>query len=131
MVGSTTELEVEHYPYGRKRNDGVFSRKAKLEAKGYIPLVLLNSRARSPSLDMPQTYGVAAESSQVDEPSVDADSSSPLLGARHSNGQYKTPEDGVAGIPSSVSNLANTIIGSGMLTFPLVSFHESSRRVYR
>ncbi|CAE7223222.1 unnamed protein product [Rhizoctonia solani] len=64
---------------------------------------------------MARTYGIAP----VDrEDTVADDDNAPLLGA----GPPKNidDEDGHATITSCVGNLANTIIGSGMLTFPLV-----------
>lgn len=67
--------------------------------------------------EMVQTYGIATPGSADPEANRDHDASSPLLG------NESTPvskEDGVATIPSSVGNLANTIIGSGTFsnTFP-------------
>ncbi|CAE6428833.1 unnamed protein product [Rhizoctonia solani] len=62
---------------------------------------------------MARSYGVAP--ADRDDTVADADNA-PLLG-----GVSKVEEeDGHATIPSCVGNLANTIIGSGMLTFPLV-----------
>ncbi|CUA68877.1 Vacuolar amino acid transporter 5 [Schizosaccharomyces pombe 972h-] [Rhizoctonia solani] len=64
---------------------------------------------------MARTYGIAP----VDRDDTVAESdNAPLLGA----GPPKVveEEDGHATITSCVGNLANTIIGSGMLTFPLV-----------
>ncbi|KAF8967626.1 vacuolar amino acid transporter 5 [Flammula alnicola] len=56
---------------------------------------------------MTQTYG--------------ADESRALLGGRAGVSQHKTDKDadGHASLVSCISNLSNTIIGSGMLTFPL------------
>ncbi|KAF9525338.1 transmembrane amino acid transporter protein-domain-containing protein [Crepidotus variabilis] len=67
---------------------------------------------------MVQTYGtVTQQQSHLDhevDPSV-ADESSTLLGGPVT----KALPDGHATIFSSISNLLNTIVGSGMLTFPL------------
>jgi len=71
---------------------------------------------------MSQKYGTALVSA-IDDPTdpVGAGESSALLGGDRDT--TITPaagrRDGKASMISSVSNLANTIIGSGMLTFPL------------
>jgi amino acid permease len=62
---------------------------------------------------MAQTYGVASSSSPTVNSSAN-DEDSALLGT-----DVTLKRDGHATITSCVSNLANTIIGSGMLTFPL------------
>jgi pyruvate-formate lyase len=62
---------------------------------------------------MTVTYGVARENDRSDSAAQDGDNdTSPLLGTDASPSPAKDNE-GVAGIPSSVGNLANTIIGSG------------------
>ncbi|KAF9475011.1 AAAP amino acid transporter [Pholiota conissans] len=71
---------------------------------------------------MTQTYGVAAAGSA--EPSVstatEVDESRALLGGRTSKSHSDRPSPhGRASLTSCISNLSNTIIGSGMLTFPL------------
>ncbi|KAH7913827.1 transmembrane amino acid transporter protein-domain-containing protein [Hygrophoropsis aurantiaca] len=66
---------------------------------------------------MVQTYGIAATTAADPQPAVGDDEGSALLG---SDATSRPPfKEGHATIISSVSNLANTIIGSGMLTFPL------------
>ncbi|KIM90493.1 hypothetical protein PILCRDRAFT_185179 [Piloderma croceum F 1598] len=71
---------------------------------------------------MVQTYGVAPDNDSEPIPTnyIDATEgeSSALLGGDASI-KRKDKADGHASIVSSVSNLSNTIIGSGMLTFPL------------
>ncbi|TDL23915.1 hypothetical protein BD410DRAFT_786588 [Rickenella mellea] len=69
---------------------------------------------------MVQTYGVASPSAASDHGhriETRSGESSALLGEDAT--PKKVLRDGHANIVSSVSNLANTIIGSGMLTFPL------------
>ncbi|KDR80651.1 hypothetical protein GALMADRAFT_241008 [Galerina marginata CBS 339.88] len=72
---------------------------------------------------MVQTYGVAPENSAEAEPDVDGveDESRALLDGGGGAVRRKTEEedDGHASLVSCISNLSNTIIGSGMLTFPL------------
>ncbi|KAI0924501.1 hypothetical protein AcW2_005375 [Taiwanofungus camphoratus] len=66
---------------------------------------------------MVQAYGIAPAEEHEGQPRLDAGESDALLGA---NASIRRPErDGHATMSSSVGNLANTIIGSGMLTFPL------------
>ncbi|CCL98599.1 uncharacterized protein FIBRA_00601 [Fibroporia radiculosa] len=65
---------------------------------------------------MVQTYGVAP-TNERENVGLDTGESDALLGAEASTSRPK--RDGHASIVSSVGNLANTIIGSGMLTFPL------------
>ncbi|KAJ6620650.1 transmembrane amino acid transporter protein-domain-containing protein [Mycena sp. CBHHK59/15] len=71
---------------------------------------------------MSQTYG-AAPVSAADEPASPhgAGESSALLGGERDTSVKREDgkREGKASIVSSVSNLANTIIGSGMLMFPL------------
>jgi len=86
---------------------------------------------------MVQTYGVAPESAADPLRALDADEGQALLGA--SSAPVNAKADGRASLTSCISNLANTIIGSGtcqfavsarviftrtylpgMLTFPLV-----------
>ncbi|KAF9218957.1 vacuolar amino acid transporter 5 [Gyrodon lividus] len=67
---------------------------------------------------MVQSYGAAntaVADTISDVPSVEESEGSALLG----RGAAVKPREGHASIISSVSNLSNTIIGSGMLTFPL------------
>ncbi|KAF8659850.1 hypothetical protein AX16_001735 [Volvariella volvacea WC 439] len=68
---------------------------------------------------MVQTYGVARESNA--EPSSSNNETSALLGGDRDTTVKRTSgkADGHASITSCVSNLLNTIIGSGMLTFPM------------
>ncbi|KAI0064000.1 hypothetical protein BV25DRAFT_1801277 [Artomyces pyxidatus] len=71
---------------------------------------------------MVQTYGVAPAREEVDSnaaPGADSESSALLGGGGAAVGQGTAKREGHATLTSSVSNLANTIIGSGMLTFPL------------
>ncbi|KAJ7574441.1 transmembrane amino acid transporter protein-domain-containing protein [Mycena floridula] len=63
---------------------------------------------------MVQTYGVA-QSNNLEPESATGEETSALLGGSRN----VTKREGNASLVSSVSNLANTIIGSGMLTFPL------------
>ncbi|EKM50015.1 uncharacterized protein PHACADRAFT_130518 [Phanerochaete carnosa HHB-10118-sp] len=66
---------------------------------------------------MVQTYGTAATGRSDAEPRMSLDEREALLG---DGATAKTPKkEGLATLHSSVGNLANTIIGSGMLTFPL------------
>jgi len=67
---------------------------------------------------MVRTYGAAANHDEVDHPVGGENESSALLGGE-SGARVKHKQDGHATLSSSVGNLANTIIGSGMLTFPL------------
>ncbi|KAH8103989.1 transmembrane amino acid transporter protein-domain-containing protein [Cristinia sonorae] len=70
---------------------------------------------------MVQTYGVASESPTTADPIVHAGvapgEGDALLGSDAT--PRKPLREGHATLQSSVGNLANTIIGSGMLTFPL------------
>ncbi|KAF8745467.1 hypothetical protein AX14_008894 [Amanita brunnescens Koide BX004] len=69
---------------------------------------------------MVQTYGVVRRSSSDIVPNEGSNESTGLLSDRHIPLKPVAYEsDGHASISSSISNLANTIIGSGMLTFPL------------
>ncbi|KAJ6456083.1 vacuolar amino acid transporter 5 [Mycena sanguinolenta] len=71
---------------------------------------------------MSQKYGTTPVSAAVDDPTspFGAGESSALLGGnRDTTVKRATKREGKATMVSSVSNLANTIIGSGMLTFPL------------
>ncbi|KAI0306057.1 vacuolar amino acid transporter 5 [Multifurca ochricompacta] len=73
---------------------------------------------------MVQTYHavpVSAEPNDVDDGRADEHEGSALLGDRASTtglAASDTHKEGHATLTSSVGNLANTIIGSGMLTFP-------------
>ncbi|EIN09560.1 hypothetical protein PUNSTDRAFT_101436 [Punctularia strigosozonata HHB-11173 SS5] len=69
---------------------------------------------------MVQTYGVAAEDArEVHHAEADTEASA-LLGADASNGRPKQKfTGGHASLVSCIGNLSNTIIGSGMLTFPM------------
>lgn len=71
---------------------------------------------------MVQTYGVAVDRDDLhdttQEESQEGESSA-LLGSSSTTRVPSSKSDGSGTIVSSVSNLANTIIGSGMLTFPL------------
>ncbi|KAI0825680.1 vacuolar amino acid transporter 5 [Irpex lacteus] len=67
---------------------------------------------------MVQSYGVANDHEEAaPEGNVPASESDALLGAEA--GARKPKAEGHATLQSCVGNLANTIIGSGMLTFPL------------
>ncbi|THH05401.1 hypothetical protein EW145_g4823 [Phellinidium pouzarii] len=70
-----------------------------------------------------QTYGVAEDREDRDDgtqtETVHSGESSALLGVDAIQKRTPTKPDGAAGLTGSVGNLANTIIGSGMLTFPL------------
>ncbi|KAJ7625623.1 transmembrane amino acid transporter protein-domain-containing protein [Roridomyces roridus] len=70
---------------------------------------------------MSNKYGTAPESAAEDPTSpVGAEEITALLGGYRDSTTEPTPKrEGKASMVSSVSNLANTIIGSGMLTFPL------------
>jgi hypothetical protein len=67
---------------------------------------------------MPHTYGVVPTASTPEHDEREAGDRAPLLG-RNATAK-KDDGEGTAGIPSGIGNLANTIIGSGMLSFPLV-----------
>ncbi|KAJ7066268.1 transmembrane amino acid transporter protein-domain-containing protein [Mycena amicta] len=69
---------------------------------------------------MAPKYGTAP-ASVADDPTspIGAGESSALLGGDRDTAVKRTKREGKASMVSSVSNLANTIIGSGMLTFPL------------
>ncbi|OBZ74208.1 Vacuolar amino acid transporter 5 [Grifola frondosa] len=71
---------------------------------------------------MVQTYGVASSQYHAvdDEPRIGiAGEGDALLGGDSRSATRPGKRDGHATLSSSISNLANTIIGSGMLTFPL------------
>ncbi|KAJ8079524.1 hypothetical protein PM082_011111 [Marasmius tenuissimus] len=71
---------------------------------------------------MVQPYGAAAANTDggYEGPDVREGESSALLGGdRDTTVKRVAKPDGHASVVSSISNLANTIIGSGMLTFPL------------
>ncbi|KAF9054505.1 transmembrane amino acid transporter protein-domain-containing protein [Panaeolus papilionaceus] len=67
---------------------------------------------------MVQTYGVANPHPHENDSTVHSDESRGLLSGQTNTAHLAKP-DGKAGMLSCVSNLCNTIIGSGMLTFPL------------
>lgn len=72
---------------------------------------------------MARSYGAA--SADRDDGPGEGDNA-PLLGTGVPKVVEADQEDGHATVVSCVGNLANTIIGSGMLTFPLVShFHRA------
>ncbi|EJD07295.1 uncharacterized protein FOMMEDRAFT_15993 [Fomitiporia mediterranea MF3/22] len=71
---------------------------------------------------MVQTYGVAVDhggASELPPDELHGGESSALLGADATPKAVIAKREGAGSLISSVSNLANTIIGSGMLTFPL------------
>ncbi|THV05555.1 hypothetical protein K435DRAFT_712521 [Dendrothele bispora CBS 962.96] len=70
---------------------------------------------------MAPTYGVAPSNNDNDHTSPEsaAESSALLGGGRDTSMKRVSKPDGNATLASSISNLTNTIIGSGMLTFPL------------
>ncbi|PPQ63803.1 hypothetical protein CVT24_009798, partial [Panaeolus cyanescens] len=68
--------------------------------------------------EMVQTYGVANPHSHDNDNLPSADESRGLLSGQTNQAHLPKP-DGKATMLSCVSNLCNTIIGSGMLTFPL------------
>lgn len=73
--------------------------------------------------EMP-TYGVASEGGPQENSAHDSTAHTPLLGhaAGNEGGLQKSGErEGDAGLTSSIGNLANTILGTGVLAFPLVS----------
>ena len=85
-----------------------------------IPLFGPRSSSSSPSLDidecsdsyeMVQTYGVVPETSA--EPSQDTDEARALLADPNAPSKIDRHTDGHATITSCISNLLNTIIGSG------------------
>jgi hypothetical protein len=70
---------------------------------------------------MPPTYGVANDSRVSEEATGVPTPYTPLLGTNieaTAHGQLKS--EGTASISSSVGNLCNTILGTGILAFPLV-----------
>jgi hypothetical protein len=92
---------------------------------------------------MVQTYGVVPETSVMVEPSIDTDEARALLADPNAPSKRDRHTDGHATLTSCISNLLNTIIGSGayftalnghatystkfpgMLTFPLVNLYQS------
>lgn len=64
---------------------------------------------------------------QVYNEDDDAALQRPLLGASRTSGRVAV-QDGKAQLSSSVGNLANTILGTGMLSFPLVSHMAPSSK---
>ena len=62
---------------------------------------------------MVQTYGIVPESSADSEPSLDTDEARTLLASPGTPSKRNKHEDGPAGLLSCISNLSNTIIGSG------------------
>lgn len=73
--------------------------------------------------EMVQTYGIAPNRSGIEPPTAgNSEETNALLGgdgvqtvSRHATGK----REGHASLISCISNLCNTIIGSGMLTFPM------------
>ncbi|KAF7308221.1 Aa-trans domain-containing protein [Mycena chlorophos] len=88
-----------------------FTRTPASTAASYIPL----SQHPLDNDDMPP-YGAAEGLGEDPTSPLGAGENSALLGG---NRDPVVKRDGKASMVSSVSNLANTIIGSGMLTFPL------------
>ncbi|TFK39871.1 transmembrane amino acid transporter protein-domain-containing protein [Crucibulum laeve] len=70
---------------------------------------------------MVQTYGVAPENATEPGVQAEGEEATALLGGNRDTSVKRTQEkrDGHATMYSCISNLSNTIIGSGMLTFPL------------
>ncbi|PSS34102.1 hypothetical protein PHLCEN_2v1854 [Hermanssonia centrifuga] len=76
---------------------------------------------------MVQTYGIVPESARSDvETSRVAEESDALLGS--DAGPVKPKKEGHATIQSSVGNLANTIIGSGMFA-PISPYEPSTESI--
>lgn len=74
---------------------------------------------------MPQaTYGVIGGEDHREGAGHGSTAQTPLFAREDGDtpgGVYKKSSEGSAGITSSVGNLANTILGTGVLAFPLVS----------
>jgi hypothetical protein len=74
------------------------------------------------------TYGVANDHGVQETVSVDSTVQTPLLG--HSVGSEsalsRSHHEEMASLTSSIGNLANTILGTGVLAFPLVRLRFSS-----
>ena len=87
----------------------------------YVPLNVLPASETEDEDGMP-TYGVAGNHSIQDTVAADSTAQTPLLG--HSgDGESllsRSLYEGKAGLVSCVGNLANTILGTGVLAFPLV-----------
>lgn len=63
---------------------------------------------------MTQTYGIARDTDGDNDTHADDGEASALLGGEASGGRKAAKVDGHASIISCVSNLSNTIIGSGV-----------------
>ncbi|KAF9461215.1 vacuolar amino acid transporter 5 [Collybia nuda] len=68
---------------------------------------------------MVQTYGVVPDNPAEPGASHEGEQSALLGGDRDTSSKRGGKQDGHASIVSCIGNLSNTIIGSGMLTFPL------------
>ncbi|KAF9506393.1 hypothetical protein BS47DRAFT_1378132 [Hydnum rufescens UP504] len=69
---------------------------------------------------MPPTYGVANDSRASEEATGVPTPYTPLLGTNIEAAAHRQlKSEGIAGISSSVGNLCNTILGTGILAFPL------------
>ncbi|PPQ78399.1 hypothetical protein CVT25_011622 [Psilocybe cyanescens] len=68
---------------------------------------------------MVQTYGIAPDNQVEQDTHGVSDESRALLGGDSGRVHSNKDDDGHASLVSCISNLSNTIIGSGMLTFPL------------
>lgn len=95
-------------------------------SKDYFPLQVIEVPKEFE--DMPQvTYGVVDDGEHREGAGQESTAQTPLLaneGAGSSPGVFRKPADGSASITSGVGNLANTILGTGVLAFPLVSVHS-------
>lgn len=72
---------------------------------------------------MPRTYGVANDSGGPEEATGLPNAYTSLLGTNIETGAHnQLKSEGTASIASGVGNLSNTILGTGILAFPLVCF---------
>lgn len=68
------------------------------------------------------SYGVANESGAYENHAADSTAETPLLGHTGDDESLSKPvREGKAGLTSSIGNLANTILGTGMLATPMAS----------
>lgn len=71
------------------------------------------------------TYGVADDHGVQENVAIDSTAQTPLLDhSTYSESVLSTSyHEGKASLTSCIGNLANTILGTGVLAFPLVRFH--------
>ncbi len=106
-------METEHVHTACSAAVAWFRFLSRPSSKDYISLQPLSLSGSEHDEDMVNTYGIAPEHEHavVSQHGGESDTS-PLLGA-DAVARPITSDGGVAGIPGSIGNLANTIIGSG------------------